>query len=127
MESYGEYIFLQFKKKWYLPSKQVQIPIPFIYLVETYMRLIMKNIFENTKSIWVKYSDYEIKKADNGVDYITPTSNATPIMRHIFGTCFRARETDFLLCNYLQFQFIIVATLLWFWIYLLLLLLLVSS
>ena len=40
----------------------------------------MKNIFENTKSIWVKYSDYEIKKADNGVDYITPTSNATPIM-----------------------------------------------
>ena len=40
----------------------------------------MKNIFENTKSIWVKYSDYEMKKADNGVVYITPTSNATPIM-----------------------------------------------
>lgn len=97
-----------------------------LYLVETYMRLIMKNIFENTKSIWVKYSDYEIKKSDNGVDYITPTSNATPIMRHIFGTCFRARETDFLLCNYLQFQFIIVATLLWFRICLLLLLLFIS-
>lgn len=40
----------------------------------------MKNIFENTKSIWVKYSDYELKKADNGVVYITPTSKATPIM-----------------------------------------------
>ena len=37
----------------------------------------MKNIFENTKSIWVKYSDYEIKKSDNGVDYITPTSNGS--------------------------------------------------
>ena len=40
----------------------------------------MKNIFENTKSIWVKYSDYELKKADNGIVYITPTSKATPIM-----------------------------------------------
>ena len=45
----------------------------------------MKNIFENTKSIWVKYSDYEIKKDDLGIEYITPTKDATPTMYKPFG------------------------------------------
>lgn len=40
----------------------------------------MNNIFENTKSIWVKYTDYEFKKDENGIVYLTPTKDSKPIM-----------------------------------------------
>jgi len=38
----------------------------------------MKKIFENTHSSWVKYSDYEYRKGDDGFLYITPTATAKP-------------------------------------------------
>jgi hypothetical protein len=38
----------------------------------------MKNLFENTCSSWVKYSEYEYRKNDKGVLYIAPTATATP-------------------------------------------------
>ncbi len=37
---------------------------------------MMKSLIENTSSVWVKYSDYEWKKADNGNLYLTPTETA---------------------------------------------------
>jgi hypothetical protein len=36
------------------------------------------NPFEKSTSHWVKYSEYEIKKAEDGNRYITPTPNAKP-------------------------------------------------
>lgn len=32
----------------------------------------MKNIFENSRSCWVRYDRYELKTASNGERYITP-------------------------------------------------------
>ena len=37
---------------------------------------VMKNIFEHTSSLWVKFSDYEISKNDEGIEYIIPSENA---------------------------------------------------
>lgn len=36
----------------------------------------MKNIFEHTSSLWVKFSEYEIRENDNGTEYIIPSENA---------------------------------------------------
>ncbi|MDR2559271.1 MAG: hypothetical protein LBC86_07005 [Oscillospiraceae bacterium] len=38
----------------------------------------MKNLFESTCSSWVKYSEYEYRRGEDGVLYITPTAKATP-------------------------------------------------
>ena len=38
----------------------------------------MKNIFENSRSCWVRYDRYELKTASNGERYITPGKNAKP-------------------------------------------------
>lgn len=38
----------------------------------------MNNIFQRASSSWVKYSEYEIKKTDNGTRYIKPAPNAKP-------------------------------------------------
>lgn len=38
----------------------------------------MKSIFQRTSSHWVRYSEYERKKADNGMLYLTPTATAQP-------------------------------------------------
>ncbi|MDO4563353.1 MAG: hypothetical protein Q4C12_05915 [Clostridia bacterium] len=40
----------------------------------------MNKIFENTKSIWVKYTDYELKEDKTGIAYLTPAKDAAPIM-----------------------------------------------
>ena len=39
---------------------------------------MMKNLFERTGSNWVRYSEYEWKKAENGKLYLTPTKTAQP-------------------------------------------------
>lgn len=38
----------------------------------------MKKLIENASSVWVKYSEYEWKKAENGKLYLTPTKTAKP-------------------------------------------------
>ena len=38
----------------------------------------MKNIFEHSNSSWVRYSDYEWRKAPDGYLYLLPTSDAVP-------------------------------------------------
>ncbi|CAK7032869.1 MAG: hypothetical protein ENTB_01863 [Enterocloster aldenensis] len=38
----------------------------------------MNSFFERTSSSWVRYSDYEWKKADNGTLYLTPAATAKP-------------------------------------------------
>ena len=38
----------------------------------------MKNLFERTSSTWVRYSEYEWKKAKDGTLYLTPAPGATP-------------------------------------------------
>ena len=38
----------------------------------------MKNIFEHSNSSWVRYSDYEWRKASDGYHYLLPTSDAVP-------------------------------------------------
>ena len=38
----------------------------------------MNNLFQSASSYWVKYSDYEIKKTDDGTEYIAPTKNSKP-------------------------------------------------
>ena len=37
---------------------------------------MMKKLFEHTSSTWVRYSEYEWKKAEDGVLYLTPADNA---------------------------------------------------
>lgn len=37
----------------------------------------MRNLFEHTSASWVRYSDYEWKKASDDTVYLTPTQNAT--------------------------------------------------
>ena len=36
----------------------------------------MKNFFEHTSASWVRYSDYEWKKAEDGKEYLLPTKDA---------------------------------------------------
>ena len=36
----------------------------------------MKNLFEHTSSLWARYSDYEIKKNEDGTEYIVPKQDA---------------------------------------------------
>ena len=38
----------------------------------------MKNLFERTSSTGVRYSEYEWKKAEDGILYLTPTEMAQP-------------------------------------------------
>ena len=38
----------------------------------------MKNPFDYTSASWVKYSQYEWKKATDGILYLTPTAKAEP-------------------------------------------------
>ena len=38
----------------------------------------MKNFFEHTSASWVRYSDYEWKKTENGKEYLLPTKDAMP-------------------------------------------------
>ena len=38
----------------------------------------MKNLFERTSSTWVRYSEYEWKKSEDGILYLTPTKTAQP-------------------------------------------------
>lgn len=40
----------------------------------------MTNLFQHANSCWVKYSEYEIKKASDGTRYIKPASKAKPII-----------------------------------------------
>lgn len=35
-------------------------------------------LFERTSSTWVRYSEYEWKKAEDGALYLTPAPNAKP-------------------------------------------------
>ena len=44
----------------------------------------MRNIFESTSTHWVKYSEYEYRKSDSGILYITPTSTAKPLIYNPF-------------------------------------------
>ena len=38
----------------------------------------MKNLFQRASSPWVRYSEYEYKKAENVQFYITPAAGAKP-------------------------------------------------
>ena len=38
----------------------------------------MNALFERTSSLWVRYSSYEWKKAEDGKLYLTPTKDAQP-------------------------------------------------
>lgn len=38
----------------------------------------MKNLFEQSRSHWVRYDHYELKTAEDGKRYITPGKNAKP-------------------------------------------------
>ena len=38
----------------------------------------MKRFFENSKSFWVKYSDYAIREDDNGIRYLRAAEGAVP-------------------------------------------------
>ena len=38
----------------------------------------MNNLFKNSSSSWVKYSEYELVEADDGIKYVKPTSAARP-------------------------------------------------
>ena len=38
----------------------------------------MKNLFEQSRSHWVRYDRYELKTAADGNRYITPGKNAKP-------------------------------------------------
>lgn len=38
----------------------------------------MKNLFQNSSSHWVRYSEYELKEGTDGVRYIVPAAKATP-------------------------------------------------
>lgn len=38
----------------------------------------MKNIFENSRSCWVRYDRYELKTASDGKRYIMPETDAKP-------------------------------------------------
>ena len=38
----------------------------------------MKNLFEQSRSHWVRYDHYELKTAENGKRYITPGEHAKP-------------------------------------------------
>ena len=38
----------------------------------------MKNLFEQSRSHWVRYDRYELKTAADGKRYITPGKNAKP-------------------------------------------------
>jgi len=38
----------------------------------------MKNLFQKASSPWVRYSEYEYKKAGDGHFYITPAAGARP-------------------------------------------------
>ena len=38
----------------------------------------MKNLFEQSRSHWVRYDHYELKAAEDGKRYITPGKNAKP-------------------------------------------------
>lgn len=40
----------------------------------------MKNLFENTSSVWVRYSGYEYKAAENGLLYIAPKQDSKPVL-----------------------------------------------
>lgn len=40
--------------------------------------LTMKNLFERTSSTWVRYSEYEWKKSEDGILYLTPSKTAQP-------------------------------------------------
>ena len=39
---------------------------------------MMKNLFEQSRSHWVRYDHYELKTAEDGKRYITPGKNAKP-------------------------------------------------
>ena len=41
----------------------------------------MKNIFQQSKSVWVRYDSYDIKPDEHGKLYLTPAKNAKP---HIY-------------------------------------------
>lgn len=38
----------------------------------------MKNLFEQSRSHWVRYDHYELKTAEDGKRYITPGKSAKP-------------------------------------------------
>ena len=40
----------------------------------------MKNLFENTSSVWVRYSAYEYRIAENGLLYIAPAEGSSPTL-----------------------------------------------
>ncbi|MDO5445482.1 MAG: hypothetical protein Q4F31_07670 [Eubacteriales bacterium] len=40
----------------------------------------MTNIFKNSCATWVKYDKYEIRKANNGTEYVVPTADAYPVI-----------------------------------------------
>ena len=39
---------------------------------------MMKNLFEQSRSYWVRYDHYELKTAEDGKRYITPGKSAKP-------------------------------------------------
>lgn len=39
---------------------------------------MMKNLFEQSRSHWVRYDHYEMKTAEDGKQYITPGKSAKP-------------------------------------------------
>ena len=39
---------------------------------------MMKNLFEQSRSHWVRYDHYELKTAENSKRYITPGKSAKP-------------------------------------------------
>lgn len=40
----------------------------------------MKNLFENTSSVWVRYSKYQLEKDAKGILYITPAPGSSPVL-----------------------------------------------
>jgi len=40
----------------------------------------MANLFQKTSSHWVKFSEYEIKKAKDGAEYVTPAPKSKPVV-----------------------------------------------
>ena len=42
----------------------------------------MKNLFEQSRSHWVRYDRYELKTAADGKRYVTPAKDARKAVRH---------------------------------------------
>ena len=71
----------------------------------------MKNLFEQSRSHWVRYDHYELKTAEDGKRYITPGKSAKPELikasrkrRIAAGAGVQVQEVNRLLSQFEQVQ-----------------------